>query len=348
MSHANHKEERTMRVLELAGSPGIDNLRIAERPNPTPGLGQIVVRMKAVSLNYRDFGTVMGSRQLPLVPFSDGAGTVEAVGEGVTRVKVGDRVTSNFFADTWIGGEPTPYKMRGALGGPADGCGQELMLISAEGVTKFPEHLSFEEAATLPCAALTAWRALVVNDKLDPGDVALMQGTGGVSIFALQFAHAMGLETIITSSSDEKLAKAKKLGATHTINYKTNPEWGVEARKLTGGRGADVIVEVGGAGTMMQSMTAVRHSGHIAVIGVVAGFDDGGFGARMAGMLIGNNARIQGISVGSREHLEDMNRCITLHKIKPVVDRVYPMEKAQDAFRDMQGGKHFGKIVVTL
>ncbi len=346
-----NKTEDAMKVLEIQGAYGLDNLKIAERPDPTPGPGQIVVAMKAVSLNYRDWITVSGvyggSAPLPLVPFSDGAGVVDAVGAGVTRVKVGDRVTSNFFGATWIAGPPMPYKMAGALGGPNDGCAQQKMLISAEGVTKFPEHMSFVEAATLPCAALTAWRALLVDGGLKAGDVALMQGTGGVSIFALQIAKLMGLTTIITSSSDEKLERCKALGADHVINYKTTPEWGGEAKKITEGRGVDLVVEVGGSGTLMQSMRAVRQQGHIAIVGIVSGF--GGEGLNMLpGMLIGNNARIQGLSVGSREHFEDMNRALTQHKTKPVVETVYPWTKAKEAFEDMQSGKHFGKIALTI
>ncbi len=340
-----------MRVLEIQGAYGLDNLKLAERPDPTPGPGQIVVAMKAVSLNYRDWITVSGvyggSAKLPLVPFSDGAGVVHSVGPGVTRVKAGDRVTSNFFGATWIAGPPMPYKMAGALGGPNDGCAQELMLISADGVTKTPEHMSDMEAATLPCAALTAWRALVVDGALKAGDVVLMQGTGGVSIFALQIAKFMGLTTIITSSSDEKLARCKELGADHVINYKTTPEWGAEARKITGGRGVDLVVEVGGSNTIMESMKAVRLQGHIAVIGIVSGFGGEGM-AMLPGMLIGNSARIQGLSVGSREAFEDMNRAMTQHKTKPIVDKVYPWSQTKQAFEDMQAGKHFGKIVVTI
>ncbi len=338
-----------MRVLEIQGAFGIENLKIAERPDPTPGPGQIVVRMKAVSLNYRDYLTVSalypGANPLPLVPFSDGAGVVEAVGPGVTRVKVGDRVASNFFAEGWIGGPPSPEKLRAVLGGPNDGCGQELMLISAHGVTKFPEHLSYEEASTLPCAALTAWRALVVDGALKAGDVALMQGTGGVSIFALQFCAAMGVESIITSSSDEKLNRCKTLGATHLINYKTTPNWGSAAKKLTGGRGVDTVVEVGGQATLSESMAAVRFAGHIAIVGIVGGFDGAPF---MPAMLIGNSVRIQGLSVGSREQFEEMNRAISLHKIKPVIDKVFPFEKAQDALNLMKSSGHFGKIVIKF
>jgi NADPH:quinone reductase-like Zn-dependent oxidoreductase len=339
-----------MRVLQIEGAFGVENLKFAERPDPTPGAGEIVVRMKAVSLNYRDWITVSGryggAYKLPLVPFSDGAGVVERVGAGVTRIKAGDRVTSNFFGATWIAGPPMPHKMAGVLGGPNDGCAQELMLLPADAVTKTPEHMSDVEAACLPCAGLTAWRALVVDGALKAGDVALMQGTGGVSIFALQMAKFMGLTTIITSSSDEKLARCKALGADHGINYKTTPEWGAEARKLTGGRGVDLVVEVGGSNTMLESMKAVRLQGHIAIVGIVSGFGEQ-LGA-LPGMLIGNSARVQGLSVGSRENFEDMNRALIQHKSRPIVETVYPWTKAQEAFADMQAGKHFGKIALTI
>jgi len=339
-----------MRVLQIEGAFGLDNLKFAERPDPTPGPGEIVVRMKAVSLNYRDLITVSGryggSYKLPLAPFSDGAGVVERGGAGVTRVQAGDRVTSNFFGATWISGPPMPHKLAGVLGGPNDGCGQELMLLPADGVTKTPAHMSDVEAACLPCAGLTAWRALVVDGGLKAGDIALMQGTGGVSIFALQMARFMGLTTIITSSSDEKLARCKALGADHVINYKTTPEWGVEARKLTGGRGVDLVVEVGGANTLLESMKAVRLQGHIAIVGIVSGF--GEQLGMLPGMLIGNSARVQGLSVGSRENFEDMNRALSQHKSKPVVDIVRPWSEAKQAFEEMQAGKHFGKIALEI
>lgn len=335
-----------MRVLEIQGSYGIENLKLVERPDPTPGPGQVVVRMRAVSLNFRDLLTVTGlyggAYKLPLSPFSDGCGVIEAVGPGVKSLKVGDRVASLFFSDTWLAGPATPEKLAGALGGPLDGCGQELMLIGEKGVAKVPDHLTDHQVASLPCAALTAWRALFVDGDIKPGDVVALQGTGGVSIFALQFAKAMGCETIITSSSDEKLARAKALGADHVINYKTTPEWGGEVRKITQGRGADVVVEVGGAKTLMESLKAIRQGGHIPIIGVLSGPAE----PLPIPMLIWTGARLQGLAVGSRENFEDMCRAIALHKISPVIDKVFPLDKAQDALVAMRDAQHFGKIVI--
>lgn len=335
-----------MKVLQIQDSYGLDNLKIVERPDPVPGPGQVTVRMKAVSLNFRDLLTVIGlyggNYTLPLVPFSDGCGVVEAVGPGVTRVAVGDRVTSLFFSDTWIGGPPAPHKLAGALGGPLDGCGQELLLVSAEGVSKIPDHLSDQQAATLPCAALTAWRALVVDAQVKAGDTIVLQGTGGVSIFALQFGRALGCEVIITSSSDDKLARARAMGAHHTINYRTHPEWSKEVRRITGGRGADVIVEVGGARTLMESLKCVRQGGHVSIIGVLSG--PGEPMPLLIPTLIWTNARVQGLSVGSREAYEDMCRAIALHRIEPVIDQVFPWTEARMALEAMQGQGHFGKI----
>jgi NADPH:quinone reductase-like Zn-dependent oxidoreductase len=333
-----------MRVLEIQGAYGLENLKVAERPDPAPGPGKVTVRMKAISLNFRDLLTVSGlyggNHPLPLVPFSDGSGIVEAVGPGVTRVKPGDRVTSLFFSSTWIGGPPTQEKLYGALGGPLDGCGQELLLISAEGVSKVPDHLSDQQAATLPCAALTAWRSLVIDAGVKAGDTIVLQGTGGVSIFALQFGKALGCEVIITSSSDEKLERARALGAHHTINYRTQTDWSKEVRRITDGRGADLIVEVGGAKTLMESLKSVRQGGHVSIIGVLSGPAE----PLPIPMLIWTNARVQGLSVGSREAYEDMCRAIALHRIEPVVDQVFPWTDARKALEAMQGQGHFGKI----
>lgn len=333
-----------MQVLQIQDAYGLDNLILAERPDPVPGPGEVTVRMRAISLNFRDLLTVTGlyggSYSLPLVPFSDGCGIVEAVGSGVTRVRPGDRVTSLFFSDTWIGGPPTPEKLSGALGGPRDGCGQELLRIPAEGVSKVPAHLTDQQAATLPCAALTAWRALVVDGQVKAGDTIVLQGTGGVSIFALQLGVALGCEVIITSSSEDKLARARALGAHHTVNYRTHPGWSSEVRRITGGRGADLVVEVGGAKTLMESLKSVRQGGHVAIIGVLSGPAE----PIAIPMLIWTNARVQGLSVGSREAYEDMCRAIALHRIEPVVDQVFPWTQARSALEAMQAQGHFGKI----
>ena len=337
-----------MRALEVAPPWGLDALQVVERPDPTPGPGQVLVRMKAVSLNYRDFLMVHGmygraSATDTITPFSDGCGVVEAVGEGVTRVAVGDRVATMFFQG-WISGPPTVEKLVTSLGHPIPGAGRELAVFSQEGLSKVPDFLTDEEVSTLPCAGLTAWRALFEDARLQPGDTVVLQGTGGVSIFGLQFARAAGFQTVITSSSNEKLARAADMGATRGVNYKVQPEWSKAVREETGGRGADFIMEVGGGGTIEQSLQAIKIGGHIAIIGVVGGF---GSGVNPA-VLIGNSARLQGLSVGSREMFEAMCKALTLHGIHPVVDKVFPWTEARAAFGAMQGGEHFGKIVLTF
>ena len=333
-----------MRAVVLEQAYGIENLKLVERPDPAPGPGQIVVDIKSASLNYRDLATVTASRgRLPFVPCSDGAGLVSAIGDGVSRVKTGDRVAPLFFQN-WFAGEPTPEKLGGALGGTLDGVLQEKILLSEQGVTQVPAGYSDEDAATLPCAALTAWRGLVLQGQVKPGDVVLVQGTGGVSIFALQFAKAAGATVIVTSSSDEKLERARALGADHFINYKSTPDWAKEVRKLTGNRGADHIIEVGGAGTFEQSLRAVRLGGKIAVIGILGGFvKDLNVAA-----IFATNATIHGITVGSHEQFESMTRAIEAMGIKPVIDKRFPLAEMRDAFECMKAGAHFGKIVVTV
>jgi NADPH:quinone reductase-like Zn-dependent oxidoreductase len=284
-----------------------------------------------------------GSAADTITPFSDGCGVVEAVGEGVTRVAPGDRVATMFFPG-WISGPPTLEKLMTSLGHPIPGAGRELAVFSQEGLSKVPDFLTDEQVSTLPCAALTAWRALFEDASLQPGDTVVLQGTGGVSIFGLQFAHAAGYRTVITSSSDEKLARAKAMGATRGVNYKAEPEWSKAVREATGGRGADFIMEVGGGGTIEQSLQAIKIAGHIAIIGVVGGF---GAGVNPA-VLIGNSAKLQGLSVGSRDMFEAMCQAIELHRIGPVVDKVFPWTEARAAFTAMQGGEHFGKIVLTF
>lgn len=336
-----------MRALEAAPPYGLDNLSVVERPDPTPGPGEVTVRMKALSLNYRDLLMVNGMYSRgsaeggAITPFSDGCGIVEAVGEGVTRVKPGDRVASMFF-QAWDSGRPTLEKLSSALGFPVPGAGREIAVFSQYGVSKVPDFLTDHQVATLPCAALTAWRGLFEDANLEPGDTVVLQGTGGVSIFGLQFAHAAGYRTIITSSSDEKLKRAKDLGADHTINYRTTAEWGRAVRDVVPD-GADFIMEVGGGGTIQQSLRAVRIGGHIAIIGVVAGAGD-----INPAVLIGNSAKLQGLSVGSREMFEAMCRAIELHRISPVVDKVFPWTEAKAAFGAMAAGEHFGKIVLEF
>jgi NADPH:quinone reductase-like Zn-dependent oxidoreductase len=333
-----------MRAVVLESAYGIDNLRVIEKPDPTPGPGQIVVDISAATLNYRDLATVTApSGRTPFIPCSDGAGVVSAIGEGVTRVKVGDHVAPLFFQG-WLAGEPTPEGLRGALGGTLDGVLQEKVLLSEQGVTRVPAGYTDEEAATLPCAGLTAWRGLVVQGKVKSGDVVVAQGTGGVSIFALQFAKAAGATVIITSSSDEKLERARALGADHLINYKSTPDWAREVRRITGNRGADHVIEVGGAGTFEQSLRAIRLGGKIAVIGILGGFvKDLNVAA-----IFGANAFIHGVTVGSRDHFESMTRAIEANAIKPVIDKRFSLDEARDAFESMQAGAHFGKIVLAV
>lgn len=333
-----------MRAVVLETAYGIDNLKVTEKPDPKPGPGQVVVDIKAATLNYRDLATVTAPQgRLPFIPCSDGGGVVSAIGDGVTRVRVGDHVAPLFF-QTWFSGEPTMAGLAGALGGTLDGVLQQKIVLSEQGVTRAPAGWTDEEAATLPCAALTAWRGLVELNKVKSGDVVVVQGTGGVSIFALQFAKAAGATVILTSSSDEKLERGKKLGATHLINYKSTPDWAREVRKITGGLGADHVVEVGGAGTFEQSLRAVRLGGKIAVIGVLGGFvKDLNVAA-----IFGSNATIQGVTVGSRDNFENMTRAIEANGIKPVIDKRFSLDETRDAFERMKAGSHFGKIVVTV
>ena len=332
-----------MRAMVLEGGAGLDHLKPADRPTPTAGPGQVLVRLQAASINYRDLATVtMMAPQRPLIPLSDGAGVVEAVGEGVTRVKPGDLVMPGFFPH-WTAGRPTPQRLA-ALGGALDGVACEAIALTAEGVTKAPAGWDAAEAATLPCAAVTAWRGLIVEGKLKAGETVLVQGTGGVSIFALQFAKLAGARVIVTSSSDEKLERARKLGANATINYRETPEWAKAARELTGGRGVDHVVEVGGAGTFQQSIAACALGGSIAVIGVLSGFVKD---LNVAAMF-GGNLHINGITVGAREHVEQMVAAIEVADLKPVIDRRFPLEQLPNALALMQAGGHFGKVVIDI
>ncbi len=334
-----------MKVYEIRAF-GIENLAVTERPRPSPGHGEVLVRVHAASLNYRDLLIVKGLYNprlpLPRVPFSDGAGEVAEVGSGVSRVKQGDRVSA-IFAQKWLSGEITEAASKSALGGEIDGMLSEYLVLSEEGLVHIPDHLSYEEAATLPCAAVTAWHA-VVETGVRPGDTVLILGTGGVSIFALQFARLSGARVIATSGSDEKLAKVIKLGAAEGINYKTVPDWGEKVRELTGGKGVDIVVEVGGAGTLPESMKAVRRGGRISLIGVLTG----NRGEVNPLPLVMKRVRLQGIMVGSREMFESMNRAIGIHQMHPVIDRVFSFDQVSEALRHMEGGRHFGKICVRI
>jgi len=336
-----------MRTLQLTDGVGLEHLKVVEAPDPKPGPSEVLVRMRAVSLNYRDLLMVSGvygrEAPLPLTPFSDGCGMVEAVGSQVTRFKVGDRVATMFFQN-WIAGKPTPEGLASALGLPIPGAGRELAAFHQDGLSKAPDFLTDHQVATLPCAALTAWRALFEDARLQPGDTVLLQGTGGVSIFGLQFAKAAGYRTIITSSDDAKLERARTLGADHGINYKQTPDWGRAARQLTGGRGVEFVMEVGGAGTLTQSLRAIGLGGHIAIIGVLGGAAE----PLQIGSMIGTGAKLQGVMVGSRVMFEAMCRAIETHHIEPVVDKLFAFTEAVAALEAMRAGQHFGKIVLTF
>jgi len=333
-----------MKVFELQGGFGIENLALADRPEPKPGPGQALVQMKAWSLNYRDLMVVRGTYapniRFPFVTLSDGAGEIVAVGEAVSRVKVGDRVAGTFM-HKWIEGPVSEAKANSALGAAIPGLAAEYVALDAQGLVPVPEHLSYEEAATLPCAAVTAWNALVTSGKLNAGDTVLVQGTGGVSLFALQFARMLGARVIATSSSDAKLARVKELGASDGINYKTTPEWGTRALDLAGGVGVDHVVEVGGAGTLAQSLRSIRMGGRISLIGVLTG------GQTDPIPIIMKSVSLQGIFVGSREMFETMNRAIALNGLRPVIDQVFPFAEYPEALRLMESGAHFGKIVLA-
>jgi NADPH:quinone reductase-like Zn-dependent oxidoreductase len=327
---------------------GIESVTQVVRPDPQkPGHRQVLVKVHACSLNFRDLGIVRGSYRMPvqenIVPLSDGAGEVVEVGPDVTRVKAGDRVAGNFF-QRWPGGEPAADTQASALGGGIDGMLAEYVMLEEDGVVKIPSHLSLEEGATLPCAAVTVWHAMFEHAKLKGGDVVLLQGTGGVSIFGLQFARAMGIAAIITSSSDEKLKRAKALGAAHGINYKTTPDWEKPAVELTGGRGVDHVVEVGGAATLTRSFHAIRVGGKITLIGSLSG----GATELNPGLIFSRRANVQGIFVGSTQMFIAMNRAIEVSAIKPVIDKVFAFADAQEAYNYMASGAHFGKIVIRV
>jgi NADPH:quinone reductase-like Zn-dependent oxidoreductase len=338
--------EKSLRAWRYIGGLGAENLKIVELPDPSPGRGQAVVEVRACSLNYRDLAVMRGAYgggvKAPLIPLSDGAGVVTAIGHGVTRVKPGDRVAAIFMQD-WIEGPADDLKANSALGGSVDGMMASQVCLNAEGLVHFPEHLSFEDAATLPCAAVTAWHALFHSGRLRPGESVLVLGTGGVSLFALQFAKMAGARVIATSSSDAKLERLRPMGADAVVNYKTTPEWDKPVKKLTNGVGVDHVVEVGGAGTLPLSSKAVRRGGHIALIGVLAG--RGEFDPRF---LMLKAARLQGIYVGSREMFEEMNRAISLTAMRPVIDRVFEFGQMREALEHLESGTHFGKICINV
>jgi NADPH:quinone reductase and related Zn-dependent oxidoreductases len=334
-----------MRVWELRDGFAPEHLRLGERPEPVPGAGQVVVAMRAASLNYRDSLVIRGRYgprvALPLIPVSDGAGEVVAVGPSVRRVKPGDRVAPLFF-QRWQGGRPDQDKMFDSLGGPVDGVLTEQMCLSEDGVAVIPPHLDWAEAATLPCAGLTAWTAIVTDGRVGPGDTVLVQGTGGVALFALQFAKLAGARVIVTSSSDAKLERVRALGADETINYRQTPAWDRVVKEMTGGAGCDHIVELGGAETLERSVRAIRIGGTLSLIGVLSGA-----AASLAlPLVVMRQVRMQGITVGARDGFEAMAGAIGQHGLRPVVDRVFSFDDVPAAFATFDQGAHFGKICI--
>lgn len=335
-----------MKTWQLTEAKGPEGLRLVDLPEPKPAANEVIVRVRACSLNYRDLMIASGNygkTALPLVPLSDGAGEIVATGEGVTRWKMGDRVTGTFFQG-WQNG-PTPAGIGDrALGGGVDGMLREYVALPGDSIVEIPAHLSFDEGATLPCAAVTAWSALVVDGNLSADQTLLLQGTGGVSIFALQIAKLHGARAIITSSSDEKLSRARGLGADETINYKTTPEWEREVFQITGKQGVQHVVEVGGKDTLVKSLRALAMGGHIYVIGGVSGF-----GSELPlGDVINRRAVIHGVYVGHRTSFEAMNSAFARAKVKPVIDRVFSFAEAPEAYRYQESGAHFGKVVITF
>jgi NADPH:quinone reductase-like Zn-dependent oxidoreductase len=324
---------------------GIDSLEFAERPEPAPGRGEVLVKVHAVSLNFRDLLMVKGlynpKLQFPRIPCSDGAGEVLAAGEGVAGFKPGDRV-AGIFMQNWLEGPLTAAKARGALGGDIDGMLAEHVVLDEQGLVRIPDHLSYEEASTLPCAAVTAWNALAAGE-VKPGGTVLIQGTGGVSIFALQFAKMAGARVLGVSSSDEKLGRARGLGLDAGLNYRQMPDWDRWAIEQTGGEGIDLVVEVGGAGTLARSLKAVRIGGTVAQIGVLSQAPE----PFPVPLILHKTARVQGIYVGSRSHFVEMNRAIALAGLRPVFEE-FPWSEAREVLRKMESGGHFGKLVLVV
>jgi NADPH:quinone reductase-like Zn-dependent oxidoreductase len=335
-----------MRVWQIS-SFGVDSLEFVERPTPTPGAGEVLVQVRAISFNFRDLLVVKGvynpKLRLPRIPVSDGAGEVVAVGEGVSEWKKGDRVAA-IFMQNWIDGPPTAEKSRGALGGDIDGMLAEYVVLKETGLVALPEHLSFQEAATLPCAAVTAWNALSVGD-LKPGGTVLIQGTGGVAIFALQLARLRGARVLGISSSQEKLERAYSLGLDAGLNYKDSPEWDRWAMDQTGGQGVDLVVEVGGQATLPRSLRAARIGGAIAQVGVLTGAADPT--AFPVATILHKQIRMQGMYVGSRQDFEDLNKAIRLAVMRPVGENFH-WSQAREALARMEEGSHFGKLVLTV
>jgi len=336
-----------MKAWEIVSGGGIGALALNERRVPEPGPGQILVKVEASSINYRDLSTILdpAARNLPFptVPNSDCAGEVAATGPNVSRFRDGDRVMGCFFQN-WTSGGISPQAMASALGGAIDGVLAEYVVLNEDGAVAVPGHLSLEEAATLPCAALTAWHAVGAGHPVRPGDMVLLLGTGGVSVFAQQFCKILGAETVVTSSNDAKLTRVRDLGARETINYTGTPDWEQAVLELTDGRGVDRVVEVGGPGTLQKSLAAVRVGGRIQLIGVLTGAG----GSIVPTDIMRKSITVKGIYVGPRDMFEDMTGVISEHELRPVIDKVFDFDDAPDAYRHMQAAGHFGKIVIRL
>lgn len=334
-----------MRAYELQAKTDFDALTMVDRPPPPLGPNDVRVEVKAVSLNYRDLSVARSAvrRKVPIVPASDGAGVVREIGANVTRLVVGDRVAASFFP-TWLDGPLSDFHHSNALGGGRDGMFAEEVVLPESAWVRFPEHLTFEQAATLPCAGVTAWHALFEAAALKPGETLLLQGTGGVSVFALQLAKAAGAHVIMTSSSAEKRERALALGADHVLDYRADPKWGESAKAWTGGRGVDLVVDVGGPGTLGQSIVALRYGGTVSILGVLTGTR----GEVDTYAIFHKTLRVAGIYVGSVAMFERFGRALGARRIEPIVDRVFPFEEARAAYEHLASGAHFGKVVVRM
>ena len=338
-----------MRVFQIEGDWGFDNLRLSERPEPKAGPGQVVIAMRMASLNSRDLivperGYGRATGELPLMPVSDGVGEVIEVGDGVTRVRVGDRVCPTYFQN-WAGGNATPERLASALGGPLDGVMADRVCLSEDGVVRLPDYLTDAEAATLPCAALTAWSAVVTHGQTRAGDRLLVQGTGGVALFALAFAKLQGAHVTVISSSDDKLERVRALGADETINYRETEDWARASRAITADRGGfDNIIELGGAKTLPQSLRAVRPGGTLSMIGVLSGLNI----EASLGPIVARQVRLQGVTVGHRDGFEAMLRAMAQHEVHPVLGESFAFEQLKDAMDHLRQGGHFGKTLIRF
>lgn len=336
-----------MKVFEIQGGFGLEHVQSVEREIPVPGPGEVLIRLRAVSLNSRDIGIINGvyepNLKMPLIPLSDGVGEVVSMGERSNKFKPGDRVSA-IFTQSWITGEPTQANWGSTLGAPLQGLLAEYAVLPEEGLVRVPEHLTDEEAAALPCAGVTAWHAIVEEGRVKPGDSVVIQGTSGVSLLALQFAKLRGANVIITSSSDEKLERAKSLGADYGINYKLSPDWDKAVLGLTHDQGADLILDLGGAASLNRSLSALKVGGQISIVGLLSG-------ARAELDIVPallKKARLQAINVGSRSMFENMNQAIEQSGLRPVIDRVFPFEQSIEALRYFGQGTHFGKICIKM